>query len=273
VSPRPRAHRRDPHRAHAFPVSAPAAQNGAPFIESVGSSIGSEITVDAKINPEGLETNYEIELECSSCGAGDQWTKGTLPAVHESLEVALALTGLQPGRRYSFAVRTLNADGASSRRGETLEIPPTVEPFPEGTGGGEIVHGTPPNEAELNELRTIGIREAEQHALAKEQEEQRTTELAARPVTELEHPEEQPPADPAPTKLPACIVPTLKGDTLTIAHRALTRAHCHLGAVHRPAHNHGTLYVISQGAPAGTRLPHGAHVALWFGAKRALRRG
>jgi hypothetical protein len=256
-----------------YPVSAPAAQDGAPFIESVGSSAGGEIAVDAKINPEGLETNYEIGLECSPCGAGDQWAKGTLPAVHESRKVTLALTGLQPGRRYWFAVRALNADGESSRRGETLEIPPPVEPFPVGTGGGEIVHGTPPNETELNELRAIGIREEEQRAKVKEQEEQKARELSARPASELKHAEEQPPAGRTRTEPPACLVPTLIGDTVSTARRALAKAHCRLGAIHRSAHNHDTLYVNAQGAPAGARLAHRARVTLWIGAKRALRRG
>jgi hypothetical protein len=70
--------------------SSQAAQSGAPFIESIGSGAGAEVTIDANINPEGLETMYEIGLECSPCGPGDQWAKGTLPAVDESREV---LTG------------------------------------------------------------------------------------------------------------------------------------------------------------------------------------
>jgi hypothetical protein len=249
------------------PGSAQAAQTGAPFIEGIGSGAGGEVTIDATINPEGLETSYELGLECSPCRSSDQWTKGTLPAVQEGLEVTLALTGLQPGRRYWFAVRALNADGEAFRRGETLEIPPPLGSFPEGTGGVGIVEGAPPNEATLNELRAIGIREEERRAKAKEQEEQKVRELTARPASELGHTEEEPPATPAQTALPACLVPALKGDTLPAARRALARAHCRLGVVHRPAHYHGTLYVSTQGTPDGKRLTYGARVALRIGAK------
>jgi hypothetical protein len=59
----------------------------------------------------------------------------------------------------------------------------------------------------------------------------------------------------------------MKGDTLPAARRALADGHCQLGALHRPAHHHGTLYVSAQGLPAGRRLAHGARVALWVGAK------
>jgi hypothetical protein len=251
------------------PTSAPAAQDGAPFIESVGSGAGSAIAIDAKINPEGLETSYEIGLECSPCRSGDQWTKGTLPAVNESREVTLALTGLQPGHRYWFAVRALNNDGEAFRRGETLEIPPPVESFPEGTGGGGIVRGAPPTEAQLNELRAIGIHEEERRTKAKEQED---GELAIRPASELQHTEAQPPAASARTELHACLVPALKGDTLATARHALARAHCRLGAVHRPSHYDGALYVDAQGVPAGEHLAHGARVALRIGAKQASHR-
>jgi hypothetical protein len=254
-----------------IPVSAPAAQDGAPFIEGVGSAAGGEITIHAKINPEGLETSYEIGLECSPCGPGDQWATGTLPAVQESREVTLALTGLQPGRRYWFAARALNADGETSRRGETLEIPSAVEPFPGGTGGGGIVQGSPPSEAELNELRAIGIGEAELRVRAKEQEAEEAGQLAARPASELTH--EQPPAPATRPERPACLVPALKGDTLTTARRAIARAHCRLGAIRRPANYHGTLYVNAQGVPAGEHLADGARVALRVGAQRASRRG
>jgi hypothetical protein len=259
------------------PASAPAAQGGVPFIESIGSSAGDEVAIDAKIDPEGLETSYEIGLECSPCGSGDQWTKGTLPAVYESHEVTLALTGLQVGRRYWFVVRALNADGETSRRGETLEVPSSPAPFPEGTGGGGIVGGTLPGEAALNELRAIVIREEERRTKAKEQEEQQARELHARPASELQRTEEQPPA-PTRTEFSACSVPGLKGDTLLSARRALARAHCRLGTVHRLAHHHGTLYVSSQSVPAGDRLALGARVALWIapegsGAKRTSHQG
>jgi hypothetical protein len=214
------------------PVSSLAAQDGEPLIESVGSAAGAEITIDAKINPEGLATSYEIGLECSPCGPSDQWTKGTLPAVHESREVKLALAGLQAGRRYWFAVLALNADGETSRRGETIEIPQQTASFPEGTGGGGIVTGNPPSAAMINELRAIDIREEERRTKEREEQKARERELASRPASEMEHTEEQPTAAPTATALPACIVPAMQGYPLTTASRVLSRAHCSLGAVH-----------------------------------------
>jgi hypothetical protein len=248
------------------PVSVSAAQDGAPFIEGVGSAVGAEITIDAKINPEGLETSYEIGLECSPCGHGDQWAAGTLPAVHETREVKLALTGLQARRRYWFDVRAVNPDGETSRRGETIEIPESSSPFPEGTGGSGIV-SDPPSEAIINELRAIGIREEERRT--KEQEEQKARELVAPLPSELEHDEEQPPAAASMgIRLPACLVPAIKGDTLTTARRVLARVHCGLGVVHRSAHYHGTLYIRAQGVPAGKHLIYGTRITLWVGAKK-----
>lgn len=249
----------------------PGAQSGPPVIESVGSGVGGEVTLSAHINPDGLETSYEIGLECLPCQPDDQWAKGTLPAVDESRTVTLTLTGVQPGRHW-FAVRARNADGEESRRSEALEIPPPQEPFPKGTGGGGIVQGTPPSEAEVNELKAIAVREEEQRAKDKEQEEQKAKELNTRPASELEHTDEQPPVVPTQTEPPACLVPALKGDTLTAARRELAKAHCRLGTVHQSAHHHGTLRVSAQGAPAGEQLADGARVTLWVGAKRASRR-
>jgi cell division septation protein DedD len=248
--------------------SAPAAQSGAPRIESVGSAVGGEVSIGAHINPEGLETTYEIGLECSPCGSGDQWAKGTLPAVEESRTVTLTLTGVLPGRHW-FAVRASNADGEESRRSEAFEVPSSPAPFPGGAGGSGIVESELP-EAVNNELKVIAIREDEQRIKVKEQEEQKARELAAPPTTELQHPEEQPPAAATQTEPPACRVPALKGDTLPAARRALRRAHCRLGAVHRPARHRSVLRVRAQGASAGKRLAHNARVALWLGVSLGL---
>jgi hypothetical protein len=247
-------------------VPATAAAAGAPVIESIGSGYGAEVTVGAKINPEGLETTYEIGLECSPCGSGDQWTAGTLPAVLESREVTLALTGLQAGRRYRFDVRAVNADGKTWRQGETLEAPPTLAPFPNGTGGSGVVEA-PYLGADSEQLNQIAEHEAQQRA--KEQEEQKAKEAAERPVTETAKAEEQAHVR-LQSKLATCLVPALEGDTLSVARRALHSAHCQLGAVRRPPHHHGALRVSAQSAPAGKRLAHEARVALTLGVKRAV---
>jgi len=87
--------------------------------------------------------------------------------------------------------------------------------------------------------------------------------------------EQQPGGTPAPaatdggTASPVCRVPALKGDSLAKARRVLAAAHCRLGTVHRPAHQHSSLYVSTQGSPAGRHLAAGARVALTLRAKRS----
>jgi hypothetical protein len=44
-----------------------ATERKALVIVSTGSGIGGEVIVSAQINPEDLETTYEINLVCSSC--------------------------------------------------------------------------------------------------------------------------------------------------------------------------------------------------------------
>jgi hypothetical protein len=61
-----------------------------------------------------------------------------------------------------------------------------------------------------------------------------------------------------------CRVPALKGQTLPVARRALTRAGCRTGRVRRPAHagGHARLVVAAQSVPAGRVRATGTKVAL-----------
>ncbi len=125
--------------------------------------------------------------------------------------------------------------------------------------------------------RPKSVKEYEERQ-AREQQEKKTKEAAryAAEEAELKQAEEREAQEAAAreeAEPAACHVPALKGDTLTAARLALAKAHCRLGAVHRPAHHDGALYVSAQGAPAGKRLAHNARVALWLGAKRASHRG
>ncbi len=260
-----------------------AGEGEAPKIESLNIRIGGEVTVGAHINPEGLETSYEIKLECGPeepvpCDSiPNERQEGHLPADYELHEVKLTLTGLQPGT-YWFGTRAINTAGEALWVSDGLKIPSLCPsgceplPFPEGTAPTGPVEA-PYLGAANEQLNKIAIQEAERRAKEKEAEERKTRELNARPASELEHTEEQPPAAHTPAEHPACRVPALKGDTLTAARRALAKAHCRLGTVHRPAHLHGTLHVSAQGAPAGKQLVGEARVMLTLGAKRASRRG
>ena len=72
------------------------------------------------------------------------------------------------------------------------------------------------------------------------------------------------PTAPARSERHACLVPALRGKTLSSSRRALARAHCALGRVRRPRHvaKHHTLRVTRQSAPAGSRLPAGQMINL-----------
>jgi hypothetical protein len=269
--------------------TAPAAAASEPHIsEGTASELDGEITIEAQIDPEGLATSYEILLECPSHETC-RHTEGTLPAVEEPRAVELVLIDPQPGETYIFTVTARNADGQTSgswrfKAPQPTETLPVEEPIPPGAapeGVQDKESYRPPelpwagqagNEGAANAIRqqraieheeqqakeAAASRAAEAEAL-KRREEEEAQQAAARQREEIEH--------------PTCIVPALKGDTLVAARRALAKAHCRLGAVHRPSHLHlGTLCVSAQGAPAGRRLTHASRVTLWVGVKRASRR-
>jgi hypothetical protein len=75
-----------------------------------------------------------------------------------------------------------------------------------------------------------------------------------------------PPPPPPPPPATACVVPKLKGKSLSAARTALAKAHCRLGKVTKPKakkhHKLGKLVVGSSKPAAGTKLADDAKVAL-----------
>jgi hypothetical protein len=61
---------------------------------------------------------------------------------------------------------------------------------------------------------------------------------------------------------PTCVVPSLKGDSLSRVRRALRAAHCELGTVRRRHGAHGALVVTAQAPVHGRKLAQGAPVAV-----------
>ena len=98
-----------------------------PVIGSMGSGAGGEITISAHIDPENLETSYELRLECGpeepmACDElPNERTQGRLPPVEESREVSMTVTGLKPGK-YWFGVSAVNADGEASWSSDILTV-------------------------------------------------------------------------------------------------------------------------------------------------------
>ncbi len=277
--------------ALALAPAAPAATARPIVSEGSASELDGEITIEAQIDPEGLATSYEILLECrthETC----QHTEGTLPAIEEPRAVQLVFTDPQPGETYIFTVIARNADGQTSgswrfKAPQLTETLPVEEPIPPGAAPEGVLDKesyTPPESPWANQSGNEAAARTVAEQRAKEHEEQQAKEAAAQRAAEVEvlkrRQEEQ--AEQAfrereeredkEAEHPACIVPALKGETLTAARHTLAEAHCRLGAVHQPAHYHGTLHVSAQGTPAGEQLPGGAHVTLTLGAKRASRR-
>jgi hypothetical protein len=153
----------------------------------MGSGAGGEITISAHIDPENLETSYELRLECGpeepmACDElPNEHTQGRLPPVEESREVSMTVTGLKPGK-YWFGASAVNTEGEASQSSDILEVPPTsLGAFPEGTGGTGPVTA-PYLGAANNELNAIAVRDAEQRAkeaaAAKEKEEAKAREAS-----------------------------------------------------------------------------------------------
>ena len=159
-----------------------ALASGRPTIESLMTTpsvkeeavvgLDGEIAIDANVDPDGLETTYEIWLECALCGANFLYTEGSLPAVDEARAVTLTLHDLQPGGNYWVSVRVRNAAGEASQRSDDVVIPESPNSFPNGAAPvGVIV--APYIGASTGDLLSIAEREARERIEreSKEQEE------------------------------------------------------------------------------------------------------
>jgi hypothetical protein len=262
---------------------APALASGGelPTVEDVTATkvYEHEGTIEAQIDPQGSETTYEIWLECR--GPHEpiwpcvQRVEGHLAAGFEAETVSLHLTGLQEGTYYVFGVVAVNSAGQTKERGVSILQDPVIPPgaCPDGCSTSEPYRPEPPSQASLEsaqrEAERITARtDAERQQQARAHEEQKAREAARLAVeeAELKRAEEQEAArDAVLHVLPACVVPSLKGDTLSAARRALGRAHCGLGKVTGPRAHHGALVVIAQSAEHGKKLPGGAHIAVTIG--------
>ncbi|MGH2833898.1 MAG: hypothetical protein ACRDK2_14075 [Solirubrobacteraceae bacterium] len=59
-----------------------------------------------------------------------------------------------------------------------------------------------------------------------------------------------------------CVVPSVRGNTLSSARHALLAAHCSLGRVYAPHSDHGSLVVSWQSHLSGSHLTRGSSVSL-----------
>jgi hypothetical protein len=261
----------------------------APLIGPVSANAGfyGEGLIEAQIDPEGYETTYKISADCE-VPAQCQHAEGTLPADHEGHPISLKLARLKPGITYHFDIYATSNEGEMNWPGEFTApvIPPGA--CPNGCSNNEENTAEIPQWstelANSESAQTLREYEANQRQLAKEQEETKSREAArlASEEVELKQAEERQAQEAAARERqereeeeaehPACRVPALKGKTLTAAGRALAKAHCRLGVVHRTGRHDVALHVSAQGAPVGKRLAHNARIALWLGAAHGAKR-
>jgi hypothetical protein len=260
-----------------FPGTALASEPRRPAIESMSAGADSEITAGAQINPEGLDTGYEITVECRGIGAACEPLSnpphgaGMIPASFTGQEVSLNVTGLEPGT-YWFSVVAQNSLGVAYQRSNILNVPPVPSgACPTGCPStGEQYGSEIPvwfgKAAEEQAARTLAEYQAKQRQAAKEQEEQQARAAAFRSAQEAalrqreaeEHETNEPPAHPE----QRCNVPALRGLTLSAARRALSKAHCRLGRISRPARHQSVLVIVEQSPRHGKRLAAQAEVSV-----------
>jgi hypothetical protein len=255
----------------ALPATANAA---APVLGPIkaSSEYSGQETIEAQIDPESYETVWTISLDCPNqrrC----QSTEGRLPAGDESHTVTVVVAGLETDTHYEYTVEASSLAGAMSFSGEFESIPAGA--CPKGCGLDETPY-YPPELPWANQSGKEAAERTVREQREKEAEEQKAKEAASHAAEEaeaLKRREEEAAHQVAvrPKVNPACVVPKLKDDTLAVARRALAAAHCRLGTVHRPVHQHGTLHVRRQSARAGKRLADDARVALWIEAGGATQ--
>jgi hypothetical protein len=116
---------------------------GSPWIagESVSDITPTDATLEAQINPDGLQTTYEFRLETPVCqeeeGPGpiagcEVVGTGTIPAGTStqtvSTDIAKAWQGLYPNSRYFYFVRAKNSAGEAYSTEQEFRTPPALPP-------------------------------------------------------------------------------------------------------------------------------------------------
>ncbi|HXP36785.1 MAG TPA: hypothetical protein VN817_03375 [Solirubrobacteraceae bacterium] len=265
-------------------VEASASAEGLPKIVDAQAKDMTEhgATLELQIDPQGSETAYEVWLECERAVPGDGPCEPPLGGAHEQggqiaadvgvRSVVVDMTSLPPDRAYLYRVAATNASG---RVEEPFQL--QFETVPLGSCSGGCPYRASISLADYESAERTGQMiyeeaEAARHRAAHEHEEQTAREQAARYAAEAaalsrRHEEESAAAAVAPRI--RCVVPSLRGDTLPAARRALEKAHCSLGKVHRPRHRTGVLRVVAQSVAHSRSLAAGVAVAVTLGRERA----
>ncbi len=237
------------------------------------------VTLEATINPQNSETNYEFVVTWQTSNpskSGEPPSEslraargGPIPAGAGNVTVSGVLTGLQPGYLYWYEVVAMNFAGETRSHGDDWFNFYYTGGFPEGVGGAPFIptasSACADEFARQEAERIAAAAEAERHRIASEKEAQLAKEAAELRQHEAEE------ADVPSVSAPTCTVPTLRGDTLSVARRSIDRAHCRLGKVWGASHRRGALVVLSQSRPDGEKLAGGTAIDLRMGRARPRR--
>ncbi|HZL49252.1 MAG TPA: hypothetical protein VFC30_09595 [Solirubrobacteraceae bacterium] len=240
---------------------------------------------EAQINPQNSATTYEFVIiqqlrnpenpsdRSEPAPEALRAAGGPIPAGAGDVTVSGLVTGLERGYTYWYEVVASNLAG-ETRFGEDNSFSYYYTGgYPYGIGGAPF-RAVPPSPCELElikqEAERIAARaEAERHQHAREHEEQVAKEDAVRYASEaaaLKRREEEEADAEAASHIPSCIVPALKGDTLSTARRAIDKSHCRLGEPHRAR---GMLMVVGQSHRHGEKLAGGTVIDVTMGPARS----
>ena len=110
-------------------------------VESLSTITATNATLEAKINPNGLETSYQVRLESGcvvehlACDAIEVQSlrSGKLPDLTEGQSVSIDLdeagARLRSGTKYAYSIEATNSAGTTTGSGGTFTMPakPSIE--------------------------------------------------------------------------------------------------------------------------------------------------
>ncbi len=129
-------------RAEAFTTPAPVSERPTIESESASNVTSTDATLEAQIDPQGLETTYEFYLEAPSCqsfgpgyceaSGGTPIASGTIPAGSSAQTVSVDLVNargdLSPSTIYGYRVVATSSAGEGFGGEKTFTTPPATAP-------------------------------------------------------------------------------------------------------------------------------------------------
>jgi hypothetical protein len=249
---------------------------------------------EAQINPQNSAATYEFVIVQQLRNPENQSDHGEpapedlravggpIPAGAGNVTVSGLVTGLERGYTYWYEVEASNLAGKTRSEGDNAFSYFYAGGFPNGLLPGAPFRSVPPSPCALELVQQEAVRitartEAERRQAKEQAEQKQAAEAAARyaieeaEVKQAEEREVKEAAARKATQHLACIVPALKGETLTAARRSLRRAHCRLGEVRKSSHDRGKLIVVGQNHQNREKLAGGTAITVIMGTARSGR--